>query len=173
MFISSVVAVLVSGLGLLAVVNLDWDGGTDPDSGIDDCLVGRWRMVSHTEALDAAGTTVQLTLVGEGALYEFREDGTGAADYGSGTQFEGNAIGQTIPATVDGTLEFRFTAAGGTFQVVEMLGTNATFTMDFLGSPIDVPYRLSTDTPERYQCEGDTASFTAEDRGYAAEYQRT
>jgi hypothetical protein len=129
-------------------------------------------MTSHTESLDAAGTAIQLTLVGEGAVYEFLEDGTGSADYGDGTEFRGDGVGQTIPATIDGTLSFRYTAADGVFQVVEMLGTGATFTMDILGSPIEVPYQLSVTSPESYQCEGDTVSFSAEDRGYAAEYQR-
>jgi hypothetical protein len=170
MFVASLISVVVSGLGLLAVVNADWDGGADPED--PGCLVGQWRMVSHTETLDAGGTPVQLTLVGEGAAYEFREDGTGSADYGEGTQFRGEAVGQTIPATIDGTLRFRYTAADGIFQVVEMLGTGATFTMDILGSPIEVPYQLSVTSPESYRCEGDTVNFSAEDRGYAAEYQR-
>jgi hypothetical protein len=172
MFLASVVAVLVTGLGLLAVVNVDWDGGTDPGSGIDECVVGQWRMVSHTEQLEAGGIPLRLTLVDEGAVYEFRADGTGSADYGDGTQFKSEAIGQTVPATVAGTLSFRYEAADGVLQVVEMLSTDATFTVDLFGEPVESPYRLSTTAPENYQCEGDTIHLSAEDRGYAADYQR-
>jgi hypothetical protein len=169
MFVSSLVAVVLAGSGLVAVVLFNRDGG-DPDH--PDCLIGSWRMVSHTEQVPTLGQTVQLTLAGEGAVYEFREDGTGFADYGSGTTFESTTLGQTVPATIAGTLSFRYEAAEGTFQVVEMLSTGATFTVDLLGEPVDTPYRLSTTTPEDYACDGDTLSFSLDERSYAAEYAR-
>jgi hypothetical protein len=170
MFVASLTAVVLSGSGLVAVLLLDRDGGgTEPA----ECLLGRWRMVSHTEELSSLGQTVQLTLVGdEGAVYEFRDDGTGSADYGSGTAFQSTSLGQTVDATVSGTLSFRYEASDGTFQVTEMLSTDATFTVDFLGTEVPSPYQLSTTTPENYRCEGDTITFSLPERNYAAEYQR-
>jgi hypothetical protein len=174
MFVSSLIAVVLAGLGWIAALNLDRDGTDpeDPDSGIDECLLGRWRMLSHTERLEAGGVPLQLTLDSEGAVYEFREDGTGSGDYGDGTLFQSEGIGQTLPATVAGVLSFRYEAAGGTFQIVEMLSTDATFTIDFLGSPLESPYELSTTAPESYECEGDTIHFSANERGYTADYER-
>lgn len=172
MFVSSLVAVVLSGGGLIAVTLLDNGDGTDPQPGVDRCVVGSWQMVSHTEELTSLGQRIQLTLAGEGALYEFRDDGTGSADYGSGTTFESTTLGQTVPATVAGTLSFRYEAGDGTFQVVEMLSTDATFTVDVLGTEVPSTYQLSTTSPESYSCDGDTLSFSLGERRYAAEYHR-
>jgi hypothetical protein len=171
MFVASLVAVVLAGGGLIAVTVLD-DDDANPDSGIDSCLLGSWRMMSHTEELSSLGQTIQLTLTGEGALYEFREDGTGSADYGTGTTFTSTSLGQEVLATVAGTLSFRYEASDGIFQVVEMLSTEATFTVDLLGTEVPSSYQLSTTAPEDYVCEGDTLSFSLEERSYAAEYRR-
>lgn len=170
MFVASLVAVVLSGSGLIAVVVLDDDDGTDPQSGIDPCVIGAWRMTSHTEEITSLGIATQLTLAGEGALYEFREDGTGSGDYGSGTAFQGNALGQAVAATVAGTLSFRYEASNGTFQITTMLTTDATFSVETLDT--EVPYALSTNSPEEYRCAGDTLHFELEERNYQAEYRR-
>jgi hypothetical protein len=167
MFVSSLVAFVLSGSALTAVLVLD-DDPTDPQSGIDRCVLGTWRMTSHTEEISSLGLTTQLTLTGEGALYNFHEDGTGSGEYGEGTTFGSTVFGQTVPATIAGTINFRYEAADGTFQITAMLPSDATFSVE--GS--EVPYALSTDSPEQYSCEGDSLILSLEDRNYHAEYQR-
>lgn len=174
MFIASLVAVLLSGAGLIAVLTLDRDSGTDPQSGIDPCVLGAWRMVEHTERLSALGQDVQLTLAdGESVRYEYRPDGTATADWGDGTAFEGASLGQQVSATIAGTMTYRFQAADGRFQVTEILTNQARFTVELLpGAPVDTEYKVSTTTPERYRCDGDTIQFSLEERGYSATYER-
>jgi hypothetical protein len=174
MFVTALVAFLLSATGLVAVLVLDDDGGgTDPQSGIDPCVLGNWRAVSHTERLSALGQDTQFTLAGEGPRFEFGGDGVGSVDFGDATTFEGSSFGQSVPATIEGTMTFRYEAADGTFQITEILTNETTFTIEVIpGVPVDTPYGLSTTTPEQYRCDEDSIELSVEERNYSAEYER-
>jgi len=75
-----------------------------------------------------------------------------------------------VPATIAGTLDFRYEAADGTLQITAMVSSNATFSVEALDT--EVPYELSTTSPEDYSCDGDTLNLSLEERDYIAEYQR-
>lgn len=173
MFIASLVAVALSGTGLIAVLVLDDDGGGDPRSGIDPCVLGTWRTVSQTERVSSLGQDVQLTLAGEGPLHVYRGDGTASVDYGDGITLTGAALGQTVQATITGGMTYRYQAADGIFQITEIVTNQATFTVElFPGAPVDTRYEVSTATPEHYRCEADSIRFWLEERDYTAEYER-
>lgn len=177
MFVASVVAVLLVGAAAVALLvggderGPGSGGGTEPPpvvgaAGVDPCLVGTWQVVAQTEPMPgAAGTMV---LDGEGAVFEFRADGTGTGDYGDRTDFTADALGQEVVLTVTGTLAFRYLASGGTFQILE-IDSDATFTLDALS--LTDEYSLSQQ-PVGYQCDGDDTLRFQNQEGYAAEYRR-
>jgi hypothetical protein len=173
LFVASVVAVLLTGGGLAWVLVAGNDDGGNPNGGgdIDACLLGSWRVVSHTEDMEALGTQVRLQLPegGQGPVVEFRSDGTGRADYGTGTQYVATALGQPLPATVSGTITFRYRAADGTFQITEPPQSEATFSVESAG--LQSVYQLDT-VAESYTCAGDELTFTRPERNYTGRYQR-
>jgi hypothetical protein len=172
MFVASLVAVVLTGSGFVWVLIAGDDDPGGGGGGIDACVLGRWRVVSHTEDMSALGTTVRLQLPegGQGPVVDFRSDGTGRADYGTGTRYVATALGQDLPATVSGTITFRYRAADGTFQITEPPQSEATFNVD--NSVLSQSqYQLDT-VPENYVCAGDQLTFTRPDRNYTGRYQR-
>lgn len=179
MFVASVVAVLLVGAAAVALLagGPDGDPGSGPGTGgtapplsgvdgVDPCLVGTWQVVAQTEPMPGAAGTMMLD--GEGAVFEFRSDGTGTGDYGDRTDFTADALGQEVVLTVSGTLAFRYQASGGTFQILE-IDSDATFTLDALS--LTEEYSLSQQ-PVGYQCDGDDTLRFQNQEGYAAEYRR-
>jgi hypothetical protein len=170
MFVASVASVVLTGAALIAVVTLGGNGDPDgpgPNPDVDACLVGEWRELSSTQRLPTG--LGELVLAGEGPVFEFGEDGAGVADFGGGTVYESrSALGETVDARVSGTVRYRFVARDGTFEYLE-LNSQARFSIDALGFPIEDVYELSSD-PLSYQCDGDTLAFSSD--GYRAEYER-
>lgn len=173
MFVASLLAVVLTGTGLTWVLIAGNDGGNSNGGGeVDPCLLGSWRVVSHTEDMEALGTQVRLQLPegGQGPVVEFHSDGTGRADYGTGTPYVATALGQNLPATVSGTITFRYRAADGTFQITEPPQSEATFHVE---SSVLPPSQYQLDTvAESYTCAGDELTFTRPERNYTGRYQR-
>jgi hypothetical protein len=171
MFVASVISVVLAGAALLAVVSLGDGGTTDPPNpDVDSCVVGSWRELSSTQQLPTG--IGELVLTGEGPVFEFGEDGTGAVDFGTdhdtGTVYRSESLGETVDAKVWGTVRFRFVARDGTFQFSD-LDSAARFRMDALGVPVEDRYDLSSD-PVGYRCRGD--SLEQFNDGFEATYQR-
>jgi hypothetical protein len=83
MFVTSLIAVILSGSGLLAVTVFANSGRSSvADAGIDPCVVGTWRTVSHSETIPTIDVPVELA--SGGADLVFNPDGTGSTDYGEG-----------------------------------------------------------------------------------------
>jgi hypothetical protein len=171
MFVASVISVILAGSALLAVVWLGNDGTTDPPNpDVDSCVVGSWRELSSTQRLPTG--IGELVLTGEGPVFEFGEDGTGAVDFGTdhntGTVYRSESLGETVDAKVWGTVRYGFVARDGTFQFSD-LESGARFRMDALGVPVEDRYDLSPD-PVSYRCQGDSLELFSD--GYEATYQR-
>lgn len=193
-FVASVIAVVLAGSVLVAVVvfsrggSSDSAGPADPtgavdlidsadsgdppdsdsdsDADIDECVVGRWRVVSSSQRFQVG---IDLTQIGEGAVFEFGADGIGTADYGTGARYEAAGVGEILDVVVSGALGYQYVAWDGTFQFLEVT-SEARVRIDG-PVPIEEVFDLSTD-PVGYYCDGGTLSFYDKDGNYTAEYQR-
>ncbi|QSB14807.1 hypothetical protein JQS43_25770 [Natronosporangium hydrolyticum] len=161
MFVTALIAVLLTSSALVAVLVFERSGAAVAG---EECLVGSWRTVSQQEAVPL--TEQRLELVGDGPVVEYRADGTGISDHGSGTRQAG---GQVV-LEMRGHVEFEYEAVDGTFRYLSQTADGgATITVS--GIPLEQPLRY-VDEPFAYQCEGDTLEFTHEDRDYRAELAR-
>lgn len=167
LFVTSLVAVVVTGSALAAVLVMGRDGGGGAGDGEADCLVGRWRIVYQTQGSALGLGDASLDLVGEGPLFEFRADGSGHAEYGDPTRYETTSLGETVTVKVTGELTFRYHTAGDTFRLSEV-ESDATAEFPVIGT---LPFDLDQD-PVTYTCDGDTATFRNPDNAYEARYER-
>jgi hypothetical protein len=180
MFVSSLVAVVLSGSGLVAVMVFA-NGGDRPgdnggpetsgtetsgtETGIDPCVLGTWEVVEYTE--NTAGVTAELT---RGTpVFTFEEDGTGVADFAPDTTIEADILGSKVEAGVAGQITYQYETAGETFEFVAQDST-AKFSSDLdivgYGGEFTVPTG-----PLDYSCDGDAMTITGEEQAF--EYRRS
>jgi hypothetical protein len=175
MFVTSLIAVALSGSGLVAVMVFasgdDGSGGNgsggngDAESEIDPCMVGTWRTVGHTETIPTINETVEL--VSGGADVVFHADGTGTNDYSDGMRLEGD----NVIVEFSGMVSFEYEAANGTFRYLSQ-DSDATLTLTVAGLPIRQDVIYSQD-PAQYSCDGNTLLFSQEEQAYQGEYERS
>jgi hypothetical protein len=165
--VASIVAVVLSGTGLLVAV-LAFESGDGPggDGPGGDCVVGRWRIVEQRQET-ASGI---LTLAGDGPTVEYRADGTGVTDFGDGVTYAledtllgGLGSGDTV---VSGTVSHDYVTEDGTMRYLN-IASAAVFTVELFG---ELPYEISDET-FGFRCDGDTMTHDIEER-YQARLQR-
>lgn len=172
MFVSSLVAVILSGSGLVAVTVFanggDGSSGTNTngtENGIDPCVPGKWEVIEYTE--NTSGATAEMT---RGTpVFTFEDDGTGVADFPADTTIEANIAGIPVEAGVAGQITYEYEAAGATFEFVNQ-NSNAKFSsnLDVLGYEGEL---TMPEGPADYTCDGD--SMTIDDQTQALVYRRT
>jgi hypothetical protein len=168
MFLASVASVVVTGLGLLAVVNLDWDGGSDPGGGgpgLDDCVFGQWQVVTYSESTEL-GTAEMVE--GE-PVFSFEEDGTGRADFGAGMLMEAEVFGTEQESWITGHITYQYETADQAFEFV-----NQDSAAPFSPAPvIEIPglgTELTLPTgPLDYTCDDDEMSITGPEQVFGYE----
>ncbi|HLU33531.1 MAG TPA: hypothetical protein VKZ74_05865 [Natronosporangium sp.] len=140
-------------------------GGDEGAAGDPGCVLGSWRAVDLKEGL----ITGELVLVDGGPVFTYRDDGTGAIEFGEGVTFEFYPLfGTSTVQDVSGTVEFSYVVQDGDV-VHTYLNPLDGATMHFpdLG---DFPYVPSSDTLS-YECGDGTLRLTAED-AFQADLER-
>ncbi|GAA4143694.1 hypothetical protein GCM10022251_02450 [Phytohabitans flavus] len=188
--LGSTLVVLV--VAIVLVVALRGGGGEDPIAGpttgaptsagpaesasaapagdVDQCVIGTWRVTSHKEDVDFEDLGKVTFTGGENATLKLNADGTGETDYGSGTEFEGEAKGRTYRLEVSGKLTFEYTAKGGTakFTDVDSKASGKLF-IDGEQYGDSVPFNAEADS-STYTCSTDL--LTQKTFLYTTEYER-
>jgi hypothetical protein len=170
MFVFSLVAVILSGSGLVAVLvfanggggssgnNTDTDTNTDTNTngtgtGIDPCVLGTWEVIEYTEN-NSAGTA---EMTRGTPVFTFEDNGTGVADFPPDTTIEADIIGTKLEAGVAGQITYEYETDGATFEFVNQSST-AKFSSDlnFLGyeDVLTMP-----EGPVDYACDGDSMTI--------------
>lgn len=152
--LSVLLVALVVAIVVVLVVRGTGSRGPAAD-GIDPCVVGTWRMVTHREDVTTLRFgEVTFTSAGPGATVRLNRDGTGVTDYGAATRFEGAVAGHAIRLDVTGQVTYHYAAERGTiaFQEPDQKATGIIF-LDGAKST-EIPFTTSTD-PADYACSGD------------------
>jgi hypothetical protein len=142
-----------------------------PAADVDPCVVGTWQVTSHRESLSMGAPMGVVPMTGgQGAVYRFGGDGTGGADYGTATVFEGRAEGRTLKVEVSGTVTYRFTARDGTLAMRDTRSA-AVLRLYLDGAPYGspTPFNVGAD-PSNYTCSG--ASMTQGTTAYTTTFTK-
>jgi hypothetical protein len=125
----------------------------NPD--VDPCVVGTWKVTSHTETVTMEDIGEVRFTGGAGGTLELTADGSGTTTYNA-TTFEGTGEGQTIKLEISGSVTYDFTARNGTVSTSNVRST-ATYSSYLNGDPVetDQPFEASDD-PANYTCSGHT-----------------
>ena len=128
-------------------------GGTDPTSAIDPCLIGTWTGVHEDVTNTIDNLPVQFNGVGPNET--FNVDGTGSTDYGTETDFNATADGETWLEKVSGSATGHYETRNGTLLTS---GVQAHGTWTLLENGVfNNSGALSIDTsPAQYTCSGNT-----------------
>jgi hypothetical protein len=192
LLVASIVAVVLSGTGLVVTVLAFGDGDVDPPEptetpdppptsvaasqpppteeptpttgGGDDCLIGSWRALELEEDI----TTGVLTLDDEGPTFTYREDGTGTIEFGEATTFAFEPLlGAGTEQYAKGTVSFQYSAQDGVVaQTYRNIFDGAYMVID----TIEVWYVPGSDRFD-YECAGDAMTL-ADGDDYRAELER-
>jgi hypothetical protein len=160
-------AVLVLLVGAIVAVAVARSGGGRTTGGpgsptpaasnlVDPCIVGTWRVISHEERVDLPPVgEVEFTGKEPGARVTLRPDGTGATDFGAGTEFEASKDGRTFALTFAGSVNYDFRTSDGqvTFTNIRPNGT-VKLVVDGKEAT-SAPLTGNLDSV-RYTCAGDT-----------------
>lgn len=158
--LSAFLGVLVVAIVVVAIVKTGDGTPTGPRaSGIDECVVGTWRVTSAEELVDIEGYGV-VTFTGSGATLRLAPDGTGVTDYGSGTEFEGSANGSTVRLTLSGTVTFRYQTANEIMSFAEVVA-KGTAVVSLDGTELDRVPLDGSDEPAKYTCSAERLSETS------------
>jgi hypothetical protein len=180
--LSGVLAILVVAIVVVVLVRKGGDNKTDnagnnttahPSAAasaspglVDDCVVGTWSMTSYSENVPVPNVgTVPFKLQGKGAVMTFGADGKGKQDYGSGTNFAGDATVSgttvTINLKVEGDITYDFRTSGGTMTFSDLV-SNANATVSAAGQEETDKFDGSDDA-SKYTCQADRMTMTTSD----------
>lgn len=198
LLLASVVAVVLSGSGLLVAVNTIGDGddvpvdptasptlaasatpaaGPTQSSGTStvtgpECVVGTWRTVELEEDL-----TTGILTADDPVTFTYAGDGTATVDYGDLTRFtfEDTIFGGNsapTPAEIEGTVTYEYQADATQISYTFPPTTNADINIpDFPGGGLNLTYTPSV-VAFGYECTGDTMTHQADDVDYRAVLER-
>ncbi|WP_422772506.1 hypothetical protein ACN28C_05645 [Plantactinospora sp. WMMC1484] len=93
--------------------------GTSARADARSCLVGRWRVTSHTEQVDVPGIG-ELSFTGAGSELSLGADGTGIVDYGTGTTYRSGYAGRDVVLELRGTVTYRYQVAGDRVELADV-----------------------------------------------------
>ena len=165
--LSVVAVILVVGIVAVVIARSGGSGGggsTDNPTnqaaaGIDSCVVGKWRVSSAREKIEQDGELIEFSA--SGGTAEFRGDGTGTFDYGSGVVYRGTIEGQSVTITFTGSVTFSYKTVDKAITysnpqpngeaVVKVNGTETT----------SIPLDMDT-KPNTYECSGSGLTLTTD-----------
>jgi len=131
-------------------------GPTTASSLVDQCVVGNWRVVRHTEQVDVPLVgTVHFTSSGTGARVRLDADGTGVTEFGDGTTFVGTAGGSTYRLVFEGSVNYDFRTNNGRVTYSN-LGPDGTATLSIDGVETASQDLTGSVDEANYTCEGNT-----------------
>lgn len=203
LLLASVVAVILSGSGLLVAVNTIGDGRGAPvdptgsptlaasaspadptpadptpgggPSGLSgpECVVGTWRAVELEEDLTTGVLTAE-----DPVTFTYREDGTATVDYGELTRFTFRDTilgGNSAPTPAEITGLVRYAYQAGDTQITYEFPPTTEADINILGLS-EEGLSLPYHPTVRafdYECTGDTMTQHADDVDYRAVLERT
>ena len=140
-----------------------WTPAEPELSTIDICIVGTWTE-TLTESHQTLTAETSVTLTASGMIEQFRADGTGTDDYGTGYVMTGliptgPLQGQRLEVAITGSATFTYHATDETIQFGGAIPTG-TQTIQLNGKVVDTRPLTYTTEPERYTCQGDTMTRT-------------
>jgi len=128
-------------------------------AGIDTCVVGTWRIASAREKVEFEGSLVEFTA--SGGSYEYRGDGTGTIDYGSGVVYRGTVSSQSVTITLTGSTKFSYKTVDKTVTYSNesasgeaVLRINGAVTTSV---PLDLDLK-----PDSYTCSGSSLTLNTD-----------
>jgi hypothetical protein len=180
--LSGVLAILVVAIVVVVLVRKGGDDPTDTAGKttgnatagasktpglVDDCVVGTWKMTSYSENVPVPNVgTVPFKLKGTGAVLTFGADGKGKQDYGTGTNFAGDATvsgtSVTINLKVTGDITYDFRTSSSGTMTFSNLVSNAKATVSAGGQEESDDFDGSDD-PSKYTCQGTRITMSTSD----------
>lgn len=128
-------------------------GSLGPTSVIDPCLVGTWTGVNENVTNTLDNNPVQFSGVGPNET--FNADGTGSTDYGSETDFNATAEGETWLEKVSGSATGHYATRNGTLLTSDVQA-HGTWTLLENGVFNSSGALSMDDSPAQYTCSGNT-----------------
>lgn len=128
-------------------------GAADPTSTIDPCLIGTWTGVNEDVTNTIDNNPVQFSGVGPNET--FNADGTGSTDYGTETDFNATAEGETWLEKVSGSATGHYETRNGTL-LTSNVQAHGTWTLLENGVFNNSGALSMDDSPAQYTCSGDT-----------------
>lgn len=172
LLVASVVSVLLSGSGLVAVLVLSGGGGRDPSRIISEptatptaplgsCEQGTWQAVEIEEDLTTG--ILELAGIGDPPVFTYRDDGTGTIDFGERTTFtfHDKIFRDSSHQFLTGAVQLEYQVDGDTLRHVYV---NITEGARMIADPLPIPnvwYMPAADT-FTLTCDRETMTLDAE-----------
>ncbi|MFY1674340.1 hypothetical protein ACN27G_31055 [Plantactinospora sp. WMMB334] len=184
--LGSTLVVLVVAIGVVLALRSGADGGRREPAGAGaasptaegtsapadarSCLVGRWRVSSHTEQVDVPGIG-ELSFTGAGSALSLGADGTGTVDYGTGTTYRSGYAGRDVVLELRGTVTYRYQVAGDRVELADVR-SDAEVRLR-VGDGTAGPWRhfTASSEPFGYTCTG--TGLTQQTLVYTTSYTRS
>jgi hypothetical protein len=170
--LSVVAVILVVGIVAVVVARSGSGGGSDDPTngptaapadtvaaGLDKCVVGKWRISSTREKVEFEGTLVEFTA--SGGTAEFRGDGTGTIDYGSGVVYRGTVENQAVTITLTGNASFSYKTVDKTITYSNPSADGEAVLRVNGAVTTSVPLDMDT-KPNSYTCSGSGLTLTTD-----------
>jgi hypothetical protein len=166
LFVASLVSVILSGSGFVAVLVLDNADDTGGDEIVEElCETGTWRVTNYTEQ----GALGSARMIEGEPTFQFHDDGTGLADFGNATRMEVESIVGTAVGDITGQITYRYEASSQTLEFLDQQ-SNAAITSDQEFSDLLPPGEFTLPTgPLEYTCDGDEMTFTDGEQAFELE----
>jgi hypothetical protein len=136
-----------------------------------DCLVGTWRVTSHTEQVDVPGVGRLSFSGGAGSGLSLSAGGTGIADYGTGTVYRSGYAGQDVVLELRGTVSYRYVLAGDRIELRDVRSDADVRLRVGDGTPGPWQDFTASTEPSSYACAGN--SLTQKSLIFATSYVRS
>ncbi|MFC6019111.1 hypothetical protein ACFP2T_23225 [Plantactinospora solaniradicis] len=136
-----------------------------------DCLVGTWRVTSHSEQVDVPGVGRLSFTGGAGSGLSLSAEGTGIADYGTGTVYRSGYAGQDVVLELRGTVSYRYVLAGDRIELRDVRSDADVRLRVGDGTPGPWQDFTASTEPSSYACAGN--SLTQKSLVFATSYVRS
>ncbi|MBF9130037.1 hypothetical protein I0C86_14130 [Plantactinospora sp. S1510] len=136
-----------------------------------DCLVGTWRVTTHTEQVDVPGVGRLSFTGGAGSGLALGAGGTGIADYGTGTVYRSDYAGQDVVLELRGTVSYRYVLAGDRIELRDVRSDADVRLRVGDGTPGPWQDFTASTEPSSYACAGN--SLTQKSLVYTTSYVRS
>ncbi|MBE1486095.1 hypothetical protein [Plantactinospora soyae] len=167
--LASTLVGLVVAIVVVLVLRHGADGGADgtgsppptptvaaaPGGGVD-CLVGAWRVTSHSEQVDVPGVGRLRFTGGVGSTLSLSAEGSGIVDYGTGTVYRGDYAGQDVVLELRGTVSYRYLLAADRIELSDVRSQANVRLLVGGGTPGPWQDFTASTEPSSYTCAGNS-----------------